>query len=286
MKEADSVLVIRYRSEGADRPVDASHIMILRNFVTADFVLGIEEMSSEKGKDFASALASLISAPDAASGPIRASDGEGFDVGLRFRKGDATLDVLLTESAMARVESRGAQRVVSTVIPLKEETAKALRAKSAKAFPTEPDDASRAALGAFACRLLKEADKGECVLVRRVEGGNGSDPAVGGFGVRATGNAKLPGLAKALRPLLFDGARYVKDREFSAPAIAFRISKDGERLDVLVSFESALIQVRASDPKAPEAKVATASLGGARAAFLRLAKLAFPDDPIIGELKD
>lgn len=284
VKEAEAAIVFRYRAEGMDQRIDSSHVMVLDNGGIPDHVLGVEVMSAEKGKDFAKGFAELIGAKDAASGPMRSSGGELFDVGIRFRKGEATVDIMVSDSALAEVETSGKARVVKRVLPITEDIAARIRKKAAEAFPADPDEAARTALGAFACRILKEADLGETHLVARVA--DGSRSSVGGYRIRESGEVQGLTLAQALRPLLFDGALYTKADEFSAPAVAFRILKDGEGVDVLVSFETSLIQIRSSDPKAPEAKVVVAPLGGARSAFVRLAKVAFPEDPVIRELKD
>jgi hypothetical protein len=114
------------------------------------------------------------------------------------------------------------------------------------------------------------------------------DKRFGGYAVTATGKEQGEKFAAAAAKVLLDGKNYdfvgAKGCKFD-PGVGLRFWKGKESADVVVCYRCNELKVTAPDPEKQGVKSPYADFDPGRAAFVKLAQEAFPDDKDIQGLK-
>jgi hypothetical protein len=159
----------------------------------------------------------------------------------------------------------------------------------------EPSARLRGRLGDQTIAILKGATK---VEVFRVDGRDFADPAkekegqdrrIGGYAATATGPEQGGQFASRASALLLDAGNFELDLAKGCkfdPGVALRFWKEKESAEIVFCFRCDELKVVAPDPSEQGVKNPYADFGPGRAAFVKLAKEAFPDDKEIQGLKE
>jgi hypothetical protein len=284
LTDPDSVLVWRLKAVTGERPIAPGTFLVRGGDSPPGLVLEIESVSSKRGKEFAGGAAAVL----AKTGARRDAAGEGMHYGCRFTKAKESVEVLIGDGvAGVVVEIQKGLFVVQKVSPLPADAAKTLNDILAKAFPTEPDERAVAELGAYACRLLQEADRVETFRIRDVDDAKEGEEAIAKRRITARGKEFGKEFARDLGFLFFDGEFGVAPMaECFKPGVAFRVWRGKEKVDLLLCFACSNVELHSFDPKAPEARSQLVPMGGAWSGLVRLAKKALPEDADIARLPE
>lgn len=141
-------------------------------------------------------------------------------------------------------------------------------------------------LGEPALAVLREADRVEVFRLKNERAEEGEE-RVGNYAVTVRGKEQGRNFAARLREVLTDEGTYVWDSgkgcDFD-PGVGYRVWKGEQRIEVVLCFSCDQLVV--FSPKAADGSVrsASADFDPARPALVKLAKEAFPDDPVVQAL--
>ncbi len=143
-------------------------------------------------------------------------------------------------------------------------------------------------LGEKAVGLFAGATK---VEVFRVEGGGKGekDKTVGGFRITATGKEQDAKFAAKVAAVVLNEKSYVWDAAKGCifqPGVAFRVWKGDESVVVVICFSCDQVQIITADKDGKLSKPVWGETDPSRAALVKLAKAALPDDKEIQKLKE
>jgi hypothetical protein len=140
-----------------------------------------------------------------------------------------------------------------------------------------------------ALRILSGATRVECFRIdpRTADKGDGKPDAkqIDGYPITSTGKEQGREFAGKLSAALKDEKSYGPPARCFFPGVGFRAWKGKESVDVVICYMCSNLYVVARDAEGKQ--IAQTGLSGFkenRAAFVQLAKVAFPDDPVIQKL--
>jgi hypothetical protein len=140
-----------------------------------------------------------------------------------------------------------------------------------------------------ALKILSGATRVECFRIdpRTADTGEGKPGAkhIDGYPITATAKEQGRDFADKLTAALKDEQSYGPAARCFFPGVGFRAWKDKESVDVVICYMCSNFYVVAHDADGKEvARTQLAGFQGNWAAFVQLAKAAFPDDPAIQQL--
>lgn len=155
--------------------------------------------------------------------------------------------------------------------------------------PERPSEKLRGWMSARAVGILKGAKRVECFRVFPEKPNEPMGNECGAYPVTSTAKAQEEKFAARLVDILFDDKTYdfekAKKCEFS-PGVGYRLWNDKEWVDVTLCFSCDELEISHKPPGAKELSTAHEDFDAARAALVKLAKEAFPEDKEIQGLTE
>ncbi len=138
-------------------------------------------------------------------------------------------------------------------------------------------------VGAYGWRQIESA---KTVEVYRIEPDvtKADTKTICGRKVLAQGKDQGEEFTGRLRRALAEGQETPSAKEKECkfqPGVAFRFANGAEHADLLLCFQCDQFEIVSSDPKAPDARTASRDFDNYRAALVRLAQEALPDDKVV-----
>jgi len=165
--------------------------------------------------------------------------------------------------------------------------ARGLRAEDKPRGPTEK---VRAFLGGErVVGILSGATRVECFRVFPEKPNEPMGKECGGYPVISTAKDQTRDFAADIAAVLLDEKTYDFEKAKKAvyqPAVGFRLWRDKDWADVTVSFASDEIEISSKLPTDREITTAHEDCDTARAALIKLAKIAFPEDKEVQDLAE
>ncbi len=158
---------------------------------------------------------------------------------------------------------------------------------SPKATPTRMT--ANAFLGDRAIAILDDAKIVEVYRINPIQTSERKGELIQNYPILSRGKDQDERFANALRKILLDAATYSFELSKGCmfePGVAFRIRTPGGTLEVILCFQCNELNFVVEDARGGRIRDKIEDFDNARPALLKLAKTAFPDDPVIQSLKD
>ena len=156
--------------------------------------------------------------------------------------------------------------------------------------PKGPSDKVKAWMGGDrVVGIIAGATRVECFRVFPEKPREEMGKECGGYPIISTGKEQPKEFAGKLAEIVLDEKTYdfekAKRCEFT-PGVGFRLWKDKDWVDVVICFTCDELEISTIPPGEKERKSAHEDCDAARAALVKLAQAAFPDDDEIKKLKE